>query len=456
MVPNNSPWIAQLKRTRPVKPLSEDTTADVLIVGGGIAGLSTAFFTLRDTGKKVVLVEADKIAHGATGHNAGQIASYFERPFYELVEEFGLEKAAEGQRAVESAWGLLDEMLGEASLKTPAYRFTGHAGCSTLDQVLMHLKNNRLRREGGLDVEAIHVAEEWEYRAQIPEEYADLYTVVPQAEILKLLNTANTEYYASLSYQKGCMNSALFTEELAGYLLAEYPDRFTLYEGTRIETVTLYEDHVAAQAAGKSVTAEQVILCTNGFENFHIKNEAGADIDTSFHHLISGRIGYMAGYVETMDRAPIAISYFPKPSVIAGDPTGEPYFYLTRRPDEYVGMEGHTLVCAGGPDAVLPNLALYSRESQCREDMRDRINEFLGSTYQHHPQDNVDYVFCWHGLMGYTPNGVRRIGPEPRNARLLYNLGCNGVGILPSLYGGKRISKILNEETLEPSIFDPA
>lgn len=75
----------------------------MVIVGGGIAGVVTAFFTLRDTNKTVILLEADKIAHGATGHNAGQLASYFERPLWELVEEFGLELAINGQRSVESA-----------------------------------------------------------------------------------------------------------------------------------------------------------------------------------------------------------------------------------------------------------------------------------------------------------------------------------------------------------------
>jgi glycine/D-amino acid oxidase-like deaminating enzyme len=36
----------------------------------------------------------------------------------------------------------------------------------------------------------------------------------------------------------------------------------------------------------------------------------------------------------------------------------------------------------------------------------------------------------------------------------MYNLGCNGVGILPSIYGAKRIAQLLAGETLGPSIFD--
>jgi len=56
--------------------------------------------------------------------------------------------------------------------------------------------------------------------------------------------------------------------------------------------------------------------------------------------------------------------------------------------------------------------------------------------------------------MGYTKNGVRKIGREPKASRLLYNLGCNGVGILTSIYGGDRIAKIIKGEKVEPTIFD--
>jgi glycine/D-amino acid oxidase-like deaminating enzyme len=57
--------------------------------------------------------------------------------------------------------------------------------------------------------------------------------------------------------------------------------------------------------------------------------------------------------------------------------------------------------------------------------------------------------------MGYTPNLVRLIGTEPRNPVLMYNLGCNGIGILPSLYGAQRIADIVSQKDIEVSIFDP-
>jgi glycine/D-amino acid oxidase-like deaminating enzyme len=65
------------------------------------------------------------------------------------------------------------------------------------------------------------------------------------------------------------------------------------------------------------------------------------------------------------------------------------------------------------------------------------------------------YDFHWHGLMGYNDSGVRVVGAHPHHERLLYNLGCNGVGFLPSLCGADRLARLWAGERLEPSIFDP-
>jgi len=425
-------------------------------VGGGIAGAVTAYFTLKNTDSSVVLIEADRVAHGATGHNAGQITSYFERPFESIVREFGLELASEGQRSIESAWGLLDEILADAALRTPVYRFTGYAGCSEFAQLVEHLEENKDRVAAGLAPETILIAKESGWEEALPLFYKDLYAMVPQEDLLALLETEDRRYFACIASQKGCMNSARFTEELMGYLMASYPGRFALFEETPVTRVVLSESHALLHTKpGHTVEARRVVLCTNGFEQFHIENQSGSDIDTNFHHLVQGRIGYMAGYLESMNAAPTAISYFPKGIPETGDPTGETYFYLTRRPHGEDAGEAKNLVCAGGPEQVLPNQALYTREDYCREDVRESLDEFLRTTYHHHPGTGTEYAFCWHGLMGYTPGGLRRIGIEPSNPVLLYNLGCNGVGILPSIFGGKRIARILSGETLERSIFDP-
>ncbi len=454
MTPNSSPWLAELKRTRETSPLTQSESSDVVIVGGGIAGAATAYFTLRDTTQSVMLLEADKVAHGATGHNAGQITSYFERPFESIVQEFGLALAVEGQRSVEQAWELIEEIQTTARLETPLHKFTGYAGCTTLEQFLVYLQENIRRLEGGLVSETLYVSSEASWRDDIPKKCEGIYTVISGEEIRKLLNTNNAEYGAVVASPKGCMNSARFTEEIIGYLHATYPERFVLHEETMVQEVTLLEDAAQLQANGHTISAGRVVLATNGFEQFHIKNTVGVNIDPAFHHLVTGRIGYMTAYLEDRVEPPTAISYLPKRETSSGDPTGEPYFYLTRRPHQAHATE-KTLVCVGGPDQPLPNLAIYSRADTCRDDIRDTIDSFLKKSYAPYPEDHKGYEYCWHGLMGYTPGGLRRIGAEPCNTALLYNLGCNGVGILSSVYGGKRIAEVLSGKEVSPSIFDP-
>ena len=65
------------------------------------------------------------------------------------------------------------------------------------------------------------------------------------------------------------------------------------------------------------------------------------------------------------------------------------------------------------------------------------------------------YDFQWHGLMGYNVSGIRVVGVHPDQPTLFYNLGCNGVGFLPSIFGGHRVSRLLAGDALAPSVFDP-
>lgn len=450
---NNSPWLHQLNPERKIELLKSDLETDVAIVGGGIAGVSTAFFLLRNTDQKVALFEAKQLAHGATGHNAGQVTTYFERSFQELVEEFGLEMAVRGQEAIETSWELFEEIYTEADMDIPFSRFTGYAGFSTLDQVINVIKNNILRKQGGLKANPLFIAEEVVAKDALPKEYEEYYTFVPQAELLQKLETKNSDFIAILETQKGVVNSALFTEETALYLLKKYPERFTVFEQTLIPKVVLKTDHALLDAEHWSVMAKKVILCTNGFEKIKIFDAGGLEIDTRFHHSIHGVVARMSGYLESMSKPPMAISYYMgEQNEFEG--MDDPYFYLTRRNYEY-HHDKHNLTCLGGPQEIIPDRTEYLTDFDYSAEVEETTDQFLHKLYNIDPTKKVDYLFTWHGLMGYTPNGVRLVGEEPRNPVLLYNLGCNGVGILPSIFGGERISRLIKGEKLPPSIFDP-
>jgi glycine/D-amino acid oxidase-like deaminating enzyme len=452
---NRSPWIYQLDHNRVPLKLLSDIHTDVAIVGGGIAGVATAFFTLKHTGKKVVLLEKGKLAHGATGHNGGQIVSYFERPLHELVEEFGFEQTISGQREIDYAWGLIDEMYTEAGLDIPFSRFTGYAGMTSFSSVMTHLKDNEIRRRGNLTEEEFLIADDVPFIESIPLEYRSFYRIVPRKIILDKLETDNGAFLGCLSAQKGCMNSALFCQEVIRHLLKKYPQRFSLFEHTHIGKVILRHDHALLDGYTHTVTADRVVLCTNGFESIHILNESGLDIDTRFHHFVTGVIGFMTGYLESYVKPPTAISYIDDTQAVTDDTETEPYFYFTRRQYEYEGNPQKNLISVGGPAILLSDRTLYEMEADYSEGAWKDLDRFIRTVYRGEDGVKVKPLFRWHGLMGYTTNGVRLIGEEPKNPVLLYNLGCNGVGLLPSIYGGRKISRFLSGETLPPSIFDP-
>ena len=64
-------WAATAAAPPPTEPLGASTQADVLVVGGGYAGLSTALH-LAERGVRVVLLEAREIGFGGSGRNGGQ------------------------------------------------------------------------------------------------------------------------------------------------------------------------------------------------------------------------------------------------------------------------------------------------------------------------------------------------------------------------------------------------
>lgn len=74
---NRSAWAALARPREPLPPLSGDVTADVVIVGGGFTGVSTAYhLSARFPDRRVVLLEARAIGNGASGRNGGMALNW--------------------------------------------------------------------------------------------------------------------------------------------------------------------------------------------------------------------------------------------------------------------------------------------------------------------------------------------------------------------------------------------
>ncbi len=91
---------------QPFPYLNASTSCEYLIVGGGITGVSLAYFLAGEGIKNVILVERNMIASGATGNAAGSLVASAEIDLSELVHKHGVEKSL-------AHWKMVGETLND-------------------------------------------------------------------------------------------------------------------------------------------------------------------------------------------------------------------------------------------------------------------------------------------------------------------------------------------------------
>lgn len=87
---NKTTWSGYIDKSFP--KLDKDIECDVLVVGGGICGILCAHF-LQQSGKKVVLLEADNICSKKTLKTTATITAIEDVMYYDLIQSIGKEKA---------------------------------------------------------------------------------------------------------------------------------------------------------------------------------------------------------------------------------------------------------------------------------------------------------------------------------------------------------------------------
>jgi glycine/D-amino acid oxidase-like deaminating enzyme len=422
-----SPWLEEYERHRPVLTLSDDMKADVVVVGGGISGMLTAYFLMKSTDLSVIVAEKDLIGHGATGHNGGQVVAALERGHEDLSDALGEERVAQGYLELGEAWQKLDRLL--VDIRSPRLHMTtAQLGIALREDLRYWSEEGEFRQQLGLPTGTLRVAEDIDF----PVELEGKAQRVSRDELDLLLWSKGRRFIAALEMRIGLLNSYALSERLAEALLARYQERFTVVERSPIDRIDLNEKGAVLLCGDRKVLANDVVLCTNGYRIPTINSETTPAVEG----MVQGVVGYMVGL--TSDKGEEGARAF----FMGGD---EPYFYLTRRPHT-----GSWLTAVGGPEE-----AVVQDDTPTRAEERDaflRIDKFVDETLVS-PLGFRDHY--WLGLMGYTSNGVRVVGMDPGINHLYYNLGCNGIGLLSAVAGGERLSRMMAGEKVPPSMYDP-
>lgn len=103
-------WLDGAKRE--YAPLAGDAVADVTIVGGGIAGIASAYF-LAKAGARVVVLEARGVAEAASGRNAGFLLAGVAENFVAASRRYGGERALRIWRLTKRTQALARRLVAE-------------------------------------------------------------------------------------------------------------------------------------------------------------------------------------------------------------------------------------------------------------------------------------------------------------------------------------------------------
>jgi glycine/D-amino acid oxidase-like deaminating enzyme/nitrite reductase/ring-hydroxylating ferredoxin subunit len=120
-------WLATTPETD-FPAMAQDVTVDVAVIGGGIAGISTAFL-LKQAGLTVAVVEAGRVVESVTGNTTAKITALHSLIYDHLISQFGEDGArqyADAQTAaIEKIASLVEENKISCDFRrTPAYTYT--------------------------------------------------------------------------------------------------------------------------------------------------------------------------------------------------------------------------------------------------------------------------------------------------------------------------------------------
>ena len=385
----NSLWASNAIAEPITTQLDKDIEADTVIVGAGFTGLRAALL-LAEAGQKVVVLESNTIAWGASGRNGGQV----------------------NPLPPENTPATIEKRLGATYLDRIAQTMLGSA-----DELFGIIDNYQIdcqaRQNGWLRVD--HYPGAMQASHSIAKAWSEFGIEVTYLEGEELhLETGSTAFHSGtlvhkggaihpLSYARGLAQTAI----TAGARIFTHSPALSLVKKTNKWQIT---------SNNQTVLAENVLLCTNGYTDSLIRGLAQSIIP-----LVSIQMA--------TERLPEAIiqSILPKGRTLSD--TRRTIVYGRREPDNRILLGSLGRLSKKGDQSAFEELKTEAT----------RIYPII---------KGVNWEFHWSGQIAITNDHLPHLHePEPG---IFAGLGYNGRGVAMSNVMGR----ILAERVLGKSADD--
>ena len=386
-------YTATLRPAPPRPALIGNTHADVCVVGGGLAGLSTAWELLA-RGKSVVLLEAARLAWGASGRNGGFVSQGWAQGLPAIERRCGRAQAA-------ALFTLSLEGVEAVRAMITRHQLPGCAPTSGALNLTRYEDGENLKRQ----------AERMATEFNVPLEYLD------RVAVQERLST--DRYFQGLRDPKGfhfhplnyCLGVAALIERQGG----------ALYEHSPMVRV---ERHAAGHrviTAHGSVACEHVVYCCGGYGGKEFGRLRRAFLPIATYVVLTEPLGERL-----------------QASIRTTDALGDD----RRAGDYYRIVEGDRLLWGGH---------ITTRALQDERRLAALLTADILDVYPQLQGLKIDKA--WSGLMGYARHKMPHIGPLAPGVWACASFGGHGMNTAP--IAGRVVAEAICGETDRYRLFEP-